>query len=202
MQVAVVVGACLGLVEGCRSDPILETEIRNLESVVPNEAPNGEYHRPGQPCTHCHNDVGSVAPEFSVAGTIFLTKSRPRGAGNVKVILYDSAGQSRVVTTNCVGNFFIGRTKDLASEKEDIPRWDPQFPLKVTVQYTDPGGQTVERKMNTLINRDGSCSGCHFSKGCPDKIAQVWVLTEDKGGAAPNCRYSPASVGAECGESS
>lgn len=142
-------GVCLGLtlgaVSGCNGDdPVPQAII----DALPAEDPGGPSptHRAGQPCLQCHSAYGEAQPPLVIGGTIFKENAMGGldGAGGVKVIVYDSTGDSRVACTNSAGNFYIERTN-----------WEGiTFPLKSFVG-------SVPRRMQSIIGREGSCANCH-----------------------------------------
>jgi hypothetical protein len=138
----VCLGASVGAFSGCGTDPIPQAII---DGLPPEEGTISELHRPGQPCLQCHSTYGEALPPLVIGGTIFKPDGMGiKGAAGIKVIVYDSSGDSRVACTNSAGNFFI--------EKEN---WEGiTFPLKSFVG-------SAPRRMQSIIGREGSCANCH-----------------------------------------
>ncbi len=112
------------------------------------EAPGvrpGPLHRPGQPCVTCHGGEGPGNSEFSLAGTVYLVSGQATPAPNVIVQLEDSTGVAGTIPTNDVGTFYV-----------DANVWRPKYPVQVTVIYG-----TLDKQMQTVIGRAGSCADCH-----------------------------------------
>ena len=161
LLVAMLLGAA---VVGC-GNPVPDKRIETLGPEIDGVEP-GEFHRPGQPCVLCHSTYEGASPELSVGGTVFATPRRMIPVEKAVVTLTDSLGESRSVPTNCIGNFFI--------TKED---WDPTYPLKAEIAYPVPGSDPPEVKgvtMESRINRDGSCAGCHV--GTRNQGSPGWVF--------------------------
>jgi hypothetical protein len=83
-----------------------------------------------------------------IGGTVFkedaMSSNGLKGAAGIKVIVYDSTGDSRVACTNSAGNFYI-----------ETENWDAiTFPLKSFVGK-------APRRMQSIIGREGSCGNCH-----------------------------------------
>jgi hypothetical protein len=128
-------------VGACRYDPVPQEIIDSLgeETGTP-----GPTHRPGQPCLACHSTYEGATPAMAVGGTVFTQDEMGAlvPASRVIVTITDTAGDSRKACTNAAGNFYIEKSK-----------WDDiAFPLAVTAG---------DRKMRSLIGRDGSCASCH-----------------------------------------
>lgn len=139
------------------TDPVKDRAIEQLggEPGTPNEE-----HRPGQPCVLCHSDGGPASnKKFAIAGTVFDSdKPGAKGVTGVKVFFIDSANQDRQAVTNNAGNFFI-REEDWS---------DLTFPFKTGVAR---GAATA--KMQTTVNREGSCNFCHGLVASRDSIGPV-----------------------------
>ncbi|HEY4121633.1 MAG TPA: hypothetical protein VGM56_27395 [Byssovorax sp.] len=158
---------------GC-GNPVADAEIAALGDEVPGVA-QGEFHRPGQPCTLCHSDYYGAGDVFSIAGTIFAFPAtgptdEPVPAPNATVTLYDTTGIAMTATTNCVGNFFL--TQD---------QYNPQFPLDVFVDADLPTtpSRHAHLSMDSRVSRQGSCAGCHFLQ--LSQVSPGWVfVTTDK----------------------
>lgn len=117
----------------------------------------GPTHRPGQPCTYCHD--GSDEQEFAVAGTVFTTRKAPKPVQGARVTMTDANGSVFVAETNCAGNFFV-RPKT----------WAPVFPLKTTVNFKD---QT--QTMESPIHREGGCGVCHGPTTSPTSAGPIYL---------------------------
>jgi hypothetical protein len=142
------VAACLAL--GC-ANPAVDSRIEALGEEPNPDLQDFQYHRPGQPCVLCHGEYEEEDPVMSVGGTIFQTPMNRLPVEGAVIRIWDSAGETRTATTNCVGNFWI--------PKEE---WDPLFPLHVEVEYQAAGSDTFRvEPMATRISRDGSCATCH-----------------------------------------
>lgn len=186
-----VVDAVLGMavaasaVGACSADPVQSSLIKSLGPEEPGVDP-GEYHRAGQPCTACHQQGGPGKGDFSIAGTIFWGKPEDNAVGveDVEVKLIDADGERRTAKTNCVGNFFVGRTQTYYG----VEPWDPKFPVLVTV--VKEGGPT--RAMGSLINRDGSCAGCHRIPAGIDSVGHIFLADNNQNAPPPpKCPVSP-----------
>jgi hypothetical protein len=145
LGLTVCLGASIGAFTGCGTDPIPQQIIDSLpaESGSPSAT-----HRPGQPCLQCHSTYGEALPELVIGGTVFkedpMAPNGLKGAAGIKVIVYDSTGDSRVACTNAAGNFYIERVN-----------WEAiTFPLKSFVG-------NAPRRMQSIIGREGSCGNCH-----------------------------------------
>lgn len=121
--------------------------------------PEGPTHRPGQPCTVCHGGSGPGSPEFSVAGTVYVTRDARDPAIGADVVLTDARGASRTFRTNEVGTFYSSKAE-----------WVPAFPLQVTVSY---GG--TSKPMKTLVGGDGGCARCHRDPEDSGHMPHVYV---------------------------
>lgn len=156
----------------CGPDPVHERAVERLGDE--SAAGPSEFHRAGQPCATCHNAKnGPAQSDFSVAGTVFDRRSALVGLDGASVTFVDSAGTSPVpVGTNCVGNFWIPRS-----------RWNPVLPI-VSVRVSKNG---VTREMKSVIGGAASCADCHQAKSTPDdpltKLGAVFLY--DEGGPAP-----------------
>lgn len=146
------VGACL--------DPVHSDAVDGLGGETNGEGP-GQFHRAGQPCLTCHGGHGPGEPTFSVAGTIYATRTGTEPLSGAQVTLVDAAGEKRVVQTNRVGNFYIQQNQ-----------WNPKFPLYVRL---DSNGK--KKLMQTPIGSEGSCSFCHNGPrpgGAPSRMPPVF----------------------------
>jgi len=127
---------------GCNGyDPIPQEVIDDLPAE---EGSPSDLHRPGQPCLVCHSSYGGATPELAIGGTIFKQDAMGAlvAAPGVKVLINDSAGDSRIACTNAAGNFFIEKDK-----------WEAiTYPLRANAG---------PRRMGSIIGREGSCAACH-----------------------------------------
>ncbi len=161
VPVTAALGAC---------DPVHTDDIAALGGET-RGVPKGPLHRPGQPCTLCHDGALRDPPAFSVAGTIFQTPGAGIGASGIVVAMTDSAGTSyQAPATNGAGNFYV------------TPRqWTPTYPIIQTVLVEN--GATVAT-MYSQISWSGSCAWCHSdppSESSPGHVS----LTLDDGGIPP-----------------
>ena len=106
----------------------------------------GPRHRAGQPCLTCHGGAGPGAPDFVIGGTVYGVRNGTAALSTVSVEMTDSAGVTKTLVSNDVGNFYMP-----ASE------WDPAYPLSVKVVKG-----SVSKPMNSLIGRAGGCAFCHY----------------------------------------
>jgi len=133
-------------------DPVHSDTIEALGDEAPGERP-GPRHRAGQPCRTCHGGDGPGSPEFSFAGTVYLSRDFPQPAVGTTVEIREAANPDKKVTrvTNEVGNFYV--------KKDDF---DPTYPVFVTLldsRITDlPAGR---KDMISPIGRNGGCGFCH-----------------------------------------
>jgi hypothetical protein len=123
-------------------DPVQRDRRASLGGEQPG-VPRGPTHRPGQPCTWCHD--GSYKFEIAVAGTVYTTLDGTRPVEGARVKLTDAAGRTVELTSNCAGTFYV-----------EPSNWAPAYPLRASVSF---GGETQE--MKTPIEREGSCAACH-----------------------------------------
>ncbi len=142
-------------------DPVHSDAVTALGDEKAGESP-GSLHRAGQPCLTCHGGQGPGGPEFSVAGTVYATRTGTDGLADAKVTLLDANGSSHVAQTNRVGNFYV--LKDA---------WDPAYPLFVRL---DSGA--TKKVMQTRIGGQGACAFCHNGPrpgGSGTKMAPVFL---------------------------
>lgn len=166
------------------SDPILS----NLVDESGDEQdgiPRGEYHRPGQECTLCHQEGGKASSKpFTVAGTIFASANRDVGVDSVEVRLTDSDGTKFIARTNCVGNFFVTQAE-----------WNPKFPILVAINKNG-----AQQNMSSPIGRNSGCGGCH-KLTVQDRLSQlphIYLYGTDEPGfpdGDPTCPTSPIRPG-------
>ncbi len=161
-HVALAVASIVASVALACGDPVHSNAVDALGPEANGVGP-GPTHRPGQPCLVCHGGSGPAGPQFSIGGTVYLIKGQSDPAPNVVVKITDSRGQTRSVTTNKVGNFYI-----------PVEQWDPSPPHQVELH----SGDTFVNAMRTAIGRDGSCSSCHFGKPAPNTPGPVYLATD------------------------
>ncbi len=151
---------------GC-PNPVQDREIEALGGEC-SDIPEGDFHRPGQPCVLCHGDYYQAGPNMSIGGTVFATRSQATPVEGVEIILTDSLGTSPPVPvqTNCIGNFFV-----------DSDDWTPAFPINVQMICPNPDEPDDPRRvvMGTRITRDGSCAGCHVDRPGTRKDSPGWI---------------------------
>ncbi len=170
MLVASVVLAAAGAIFAAScEDPVADDRIAALGPENPS-IHRGPLHRAGQPCLVCHGGYGP-GRELAFAGTIYATPTDKTPVNAAKITVTDATGQTREIYSNCAGNFL-----------EEINKWTPVFPLRAEIECTLPlpdgspaGTVPVKRRsvMQTRIDRDGSCAGCHTgdpSQSSPGRI--------------------------------
>lgn len=150
---------CAFLLVAC--DPVQTNEIDALGGEAPG-VPHGPLHRPGQPCTLCHDGALGNPTPFSVAGTIYVNETDKTAAVDAVVALTDSEGHSYKATTNAAGNFYATPNQ-----------FTPVYPMKVAVTYD---GITVE--IASRIGRAASCATCHTDPAGPTSAGHVFVPTD------------------------
>ena len=152
---------------GCY-DPVHEDAVDALGPEEPG-VKKGPLHRPGQPCTVCHGGDGPGSPTFSIAGTVFQGPDTddPLVGGAVRV--WDSAGQTIALGTNCAGNFY-------ALEGD----FEPTYPIWASVFYD---GERVD--MESPIFRASACASCHQPEPGPESPGRVFFA--DDGRTFPRC---------------
>ena len=153
---------------GCE-DPTRALAVIGLGPEVAG-VPLGPLHRPGQPCLTCHD--GATAREFSVAGTIFHAQGAEPPSPGARVRLADNAGGRFVAATNCAGNFFLS--------PEDFA---PTYPLWVSLSV---GARDIA--MDSPINVEGSCAGCHAVTPSPRSPGRVYVFESLAESPAGECQ--------------
>ena len=165
--------SCSDPIQAGRTDE-LGKEITGIEKT--------EFHRAGQPCIVCHAKNGTASNSvFTIAGTVFAGPQSRVGVNKAEVRMTDSLGTKKILTTNCVGNFFV--------KADGADGWDPKFPILVTVAK----GGTL-RRMNSVIGREPSCGTCHTTKGDRNPSSQllhVYLFGTEEIGAAPDPKGCP-----------
>ncbi len=170
-RLSLLAGWALLLVAAC--DPV-HSNARDALGGEARGVAKGPLHRPGQPCTVCHDGALGDPPEFTVAGTIYARPSDRTGAANLTVTMLDSSGSRYAATTNEAGNFYV------------TPReWTPVFPItSVVVEATSHENATVRAVMYSQISWSSSCSSCHSDPAGPSSPGRVILQLED-GGTPP-----------------
>jgi hypothetical protein len=149
LSVALVVTAC---------DPVHS----DAQAALGDEAPGvrtGPLHRPGQPCTTCHDGKLGSPQEFSVAGTIFQNENDRKPAERATVLLTAADGATHEATTNAAGNFYV-----------QPGQFTPSYPMKTAVTF-----QGVTVKMVSLIGRAGACADCHADPPGSTSAGHIFV---------------------------
>jgi hypothetical protein len=139
-------------------DPVHDSAI----SALGDEAPGvrkGPLHRPGQPCTTCHDGSLGSPPAFSVAGTIYVDEKGRQPAASATVTMTSSTGTTTSTTTNAAGNFYL------------TPRdFTPSYPMTVSVTYG-----AMQIKMVSEVGRAGSCADCHTAPAGPTSPGLIFI---------------------------
>jgi hypothetical protein len=161
LALALAVASSLG---GC--DPVHRDAVDALGGEAP-DVRKGPLHRPGQPCTTCHDGALGDPPEFTVAGTIYQNEGDTTPAVGATVSFTSVDGKTYDATTNEAGNFYATPSQFM-----------PGYPMKVSVAL---GQDSV--KMVTAIGRNGSCATCHFDPAGPTSAGHVFIPA--KGVALP-----------------
>jgi hypothetical protein len=156
LWVPLVLGVALAAAAAC--DPVHSEQMDALGGEAPGVR-TGPTHRPGQPCTVCHDGKIGSPSEFSVAGTIFRDENDAVAAVSATVTMTDANGTIYRATTNGAGNFY-------ASPNE----FSPSYPMKTSIDF---GGIHVE--MTSEIGRAGACAGCHVAPAGPTSPGRVFV---------------------------
>jgi cytochrome c553 len=131
--------------------------------------PEGPLHRPGQQCTLCHGPTGTEN-DFSIAGTIYISKSTNEPAVGAVITVIDNAGKGKKLTlqANSAGNFFVPKEQ-----------FDPVYPIHVESLYNG-----VRTSMDTFIRRDAGCGRCHANNATGDSghMPRVYAIKEQDAG--------------------
>jgi hypothetical protein len=133
--------------------------------------PEDERHRPGQPCTWCHNSYEGARPEMAVAGTIFFRPPDgiPYTVGDFVVRILDSDGKTIELAVNPCGNFWA-----------TPEQFTPVYPIRTRIlSQTAEGGLLVNVGMGTRIGRESSCGACHSEPKSPFSPGAVTVNAVD-----------------------
>jgi hypothetical protein len=143
---------------GANCDPVQDDLKASLGDEVAG-VQEGPTHRPGQPCTVCHDGKLGDPNEFSVAGTIFQNETDRVAAEGAVVTLHSGDGSTFQLTANSAGNFYV-----------EPSQFTAVYPMKTDVLYK---GVTV--KMTTNIGRDGACGQCHTDPAGPSSPGHIWI---------------------------
>ncbi len=143
------------------TDPVHEDAVKSLGGEA-NGVRRGPTHRPGQPCLTCHSEDGPGEPAFAVAGTVYAVREQAAPAAGVTIQLVDARGEQKDLVSNSVGNFYVA-----------TGAWSPTFPIRATIVRD---GLSVP--MQTLINGDGSCAGCHRGDPTQGSMPPVYLRNE------------------------
>jgi hypothetical protein len=121
-------------------------------------AEQGPMMAPGEDCLECHGGGGGGGgaanalataeggegdedgKPWSVAGTIFASRTSEQGVRGVEIGITDANGWSFTIRSNQAGNFYT-------AEK-------PQFPLSVTLNGAP---------IHSVGTNEASCNSCHDS---------------------------------------
>jgi hypothetical protein len=141
-------------------DPVHDEQVEALGPEVAG-VEEGEFHRPGQPCVTCHGEHGPGEPEFSVAGTVYLTRDGDAPAEKAIVTISDGVHPPYTLETNAVGNFYVEKKK-----------YDPVYPLTVHVKRT-PDAKLFP--MRSLVRRAGDCGNCHRGRGDDTHVPHIYA---------------------------
>ena len=112
--------------------------------------------RPGEDCLACHN--GQVAPDWTVAGTVFSNANAPLEGGipDAQILITDANKRTLTLTSNAAGNFYTSEMLD--------------FPLHVEIQ------RGTWRMAMASSPSSGSCNSCHsIPKGNPDVPGRLFI---------------------------
>lgn len=145
-------------------DPVHDDRMAALGDEAPNVGP-GPFHRPGQPCTTCHDGKLGSPREFSVAGTIFKNETGSEPAEGATVTLTTADGASFKKLTNSAGNFYF--------EPHEVT---PRYPMKTEVSYG-----TITVKMDSLIGRAGACADCHTEPARATSPGHIFIPATEGG---------------------
>ena len=115
----------------------------------------GPQMDPGKDCMSCH--TGSVAPSWTVSGTLFASASSApdQGLEGGQILITDALNRTLTLNTNGAGNFYTA---------EDL-----KPPFRVQAQFGNRRLAMV-REVTT-----GSCNSCHANPGLQDAPGRVFV---------------------------
>ena len=155
---------------GC-GDPLRDRRVELLGEEDAN-FPADARHRPGQPCTWCHNAYEGAKPEMTIGGTTFFQPADPEEppfiAGNFVVRLLDSDGKTINLQANACGNYWA-----------TPEQFDPVFPMRTRILADVDGDLVVNVGMSTRIGREGSCGACHTQQKTPFSPGPIIVNAPD-----------------------
>lgn len=157
-----------GALTACE-DPAKEAQIAELGGEALG-VPLGPLHRPGQPCTVCHD--GATAREFAIAGTVYWALDSRSPAPGTRVDLVDGEGNQQSALTNCAGNFFI-YPEDLVV---DYPFW---------ITLSAEGASSIT--MDSPVNGSGSCATCHKKTFSTRSTGRVYLYENPPGPPPTKC---------------
>ena len=174
---------CVALLVGCwgtTPEEAAEEALGDTDQNVPQpDGRNGPgpYHRPGQPCLVCHSDAHNPGGQvFLLAGTVYDHIDSTDGLAGVEVHMEDAEERQFVALTNEVGTFYVRRNSGLDAPRQ-IPEYElqipftPRFPISV---FIEQGTERLE--MRSMIQREGSCAGCHERGGeAAESPGQVYL---------------------------
>lgn len=163
-RLAAIARVIVALTSGACVDPAHDGAVDALGGEAAGVAP-GPRHRAGQPCLACHDGRGPGNSNFSIAGTIYATRSGAAALDGAQVTVQDATGAQRVLRTNDVGNFYI-ETKE----------WSPTFPLFVRLDFNGK-----KKIMQTRIDLTASCGFCHAGpRPNGDPVHMPPIFLEDR----------------------
>ena len=142
-------------------DPVHDSATAALGDEAPGVR-KGPLHRPGQPCTTCHDGATGNPPKFTVAGTIFVDEQGKSPANGAVITLTDATNKTHTATTNTAGNFYVQPSE-----------FTPAYPMRVSVAY---GKITIV--MKSEVGRDASCAGCHTYPASPTSPGLVFIPSD------------------------
>jgi hypothetical protein len=165
--------AIVVVLSGASSSCIDPVHSDDVSALGPEEqgVREGPTHRPGQPCRACHGGQGPGKPEFTIAGTVYLSRGSGLPAVGTTVEISDSTNSMvlKTLVTNEVGNFYIST---------DDWKPGPTFPLFIRLRdgRADVAGV---KEMQTPIGRNGGCAFCHYGDDLqPSHMPPVFLRTE------------------------
>lgn len=157
-----------GALAGCE-DPVQQDTIASLGGEALG-VPIGPLHRPGQPCTLCHD--GATARELAIAGTVYWALDSRSPAPGTRVDLVDEQGNQQSAITNCAGNFFI--------YPEDLT---VSYPFWVTLSAAGAASIT----MDSPVNGNGSCATCHRKTFSTRSTGRVYLYENPQASPPSKC---------------
>jgi hypothetical protein len=165
------------------------------------EFETGPSMLPGDNCRSCHGAPASPypgAPDWSIAGTVFETADSDRGVEGILVHVVDALGQSEILTTNRVGNFYT-------STRLEAPYWVSleQNGIRSTMPVPAPsGGCNACHRIPEVGNAPGklylSPDGTFPSIAKCDGEQTVTIGTSNYNCAPYRCRDTEGTLGPRC----